>query len=103
MEEFELDRKPKPRIGGDEFPLSLFWLLPYFWLDLSNSCVKPHENTNDDNEWKCDRRTIACTNSDIDQLFGPLVKRCKTIEKYINYLFSKFLSPEKQIQVLKNW
>lgn len=76
IDEFEFDR-PKPnRRGGDELPLS-FRLL-YFWLDVgSNSCVKPHENTNDDNEWKCDRRTIACTTSDNDQLWGPLVKRCK--------------------------
>lgn len=78
MDEFEFDRNWNPhRLGGDEFsPVFCWFLLLYFWLDIgSNSCVRPQENTNDDNEWKCDRRTIACTNSDSDQLFGPLVTR----------------------------
>jgi len=41
-------------------------------------CVRPQENTKEDSEWKCESRTMACTTSDSDQLFFPLVSRCKS-------------------------
>lgn len=47
------------------------------WLDNgSKSWVRPHEKTNDDNEWKWVRMTMACTTSDNDQKFGALVNFC---------------------------
>lgn len=52
------------------------------WLDNgSKSWVRPHENTNDDSEWMWVSKTIACTISDNDQLFGPLVNFCIRTKK----------------------
>lgn len=93
--EFELlfvrNVKPRPDVGdGDAFgDFCGDWIL-YLRLEVGANCwVKPHENTNDDNEWKWDNRTIACTTSDNDQLCGPFVNR------YINDMKAK--SKERQL------
>lgn len=63
------------------FGWSVLLLVALRWLDNgSKSWVRPHENTNDDSEWMWVSNTMACTISDNDQLFGPLVNFCKRVE-----------------------
>lgn len=48
----------------------LLYICPPDW---STSWLTPHENTNDANEWKCAKITIAWTTSANDQLSFPFV------------------------------